>query len=114
MTNAEIKYVNQVQAQYAPKGSGKLDELKALNKKVNRPANIFAYTFGTVGALVLGGGMSLAMEVLAGGMLLGVGIGVVGLAMVSLNYFFHKTILKSRRKKYAAQILTLSDQLLND
>ena len=92
----------------------KLQELQSLDRKVRRPAEIFAYVFGTAGALVLGTDMSIAMEVILAGMMpLGIGIGVVGIAMVSLNYFLFNAILNSRKKKYAKQILELSDELLN-
>lgn len=117
MSNSEVKYIQKIQAAYSERKVSKLDELKNLNKKVERPAEIFAYTFGTAGALVLGTGMSLAMKIigtsLSFAMPLGVAVGVVGLAAVSLNYFIHKKILASRKKKYAKEVLSLTDELLN-
>ena len=64
----------------------KLEQMKALDKKAKRPVQIFSYIFGAVGALVLGTGMSLAMKVIGDAMLAGIGIGLVGIAMVSLAY----------------------------
>lgn len=96
----------------------KAEEIMALDGQVNRPAKIFAYTFGTVGALVLGTGMSLAMQVIGKGlsyaMPLGIGVGILGILAVSVNYFIHKRILSARKKKYAERILALSGELLND
>lgn len=113
--NEQQKIVNEIRSSYVPKTrqQSKLEELRALDAKVRRPADIFAYTFGTVGALVLGVGMCLAMKVIGDMFALGVVVGVVGIAMVCANYFLHKGILNSRKKKYADQIMSLSDELLN-
>ena len=67
--------------------TNRLEQLKALDGAVRRPAAIFAYTFVILGALVLGVGMCLAMEVIGSLMPLGIVVGVVGIAMVSANYF---------------------------
>ena len=118
MNNEQQRKVTQnIKAQYESKSEKvtKLEQLQRLNAKVHRPADVFAYSFGTVGALILGTGMSIAMEVILPGLMpLGIAIGVVGLGMVALNYFIHKAILTSRKKKYAEQIIKLSDELLND
>lgn len=117
--------VQKIRTQYTEKENTQLDELKALDKKVKKPANVFAYTFGTIGALVLGSGMSLAMNVIEPGtyygitigenmMLPGIIIGLAGIAMVSVNYVIYKGILNSRRNKYADKIIALSDQIMED
>ena len=91
-----------------------LEQLKALDGAVRRPAAIFAYTFGILGALVLGVGMCLAMEVIGSLMPLGIVVGVVGIAMVFANYFLYRRILNARKRKYAGKIIALSDELLAD
>lgn len=112
----EKQYAQQVRAEYAPgsEEEGKLEQLKKLDRAARRPAEIFAYTFGIVGALVLGVGMCLAMEVIGSMMPLGIVIGVVGIAMVTANYFLYRAILRSRKKKYAKEIVSLSDELLKN
>lgn len=116
--------VQKIRTQYTEKENTQLDALKALDKKVKKPANVFAYTFGTIGALVLGSGMSLAMNVIEPGtyafitigentMLPGIITGLVGIAMVCVNYPIYKSILGSRRKKYADHIIALSDKIMN-
>lgn len=104
--------VQKIRTQYTEKEYTQLDELKQLDAKVKRPANVFAYTFGTVGALVLGTGMSLAMEVIGSSMIAGVVIGCVGIAMVCVTYPIYQSILKNRRKKYADRIMELSDSIM--
>ena len=113
MTMTENKTVERIRGDYLPAERTKLDELKALDRKVKRPAEIFAYTFGVAGSLVLGTGMCLAMKVIGNMMPLGIGVGLVGIALVTVNYFLYKKILKSRKQKYANEILKLTDDLLN-
>ena len=114
MNTNEKKYVEKTLKSYEEKKTTKLDELRALDKKAKSGANIFAYVFGSIGALVLGLGMCIAMEViLAGNMAVGIVIGLVGIAMVSLNYFIHQKLLASSKRKYAEQIRTLSNEILN-
>ncbi len=112
----EKQFARQVRAEYAPgsEEEGKLEQLKKLDRAARRPAEIFAYMFGIVGALVLGVGMCLAMEVIGSMMPLGIVIGVVGIAMVTANYFLYRAILRSRKKKYAKEIVSLSDELLKN
>lgn len=113
MTNCEVKSIEKIRSRYEKKEMGKLDELKALDKRVKRPAETFAYIFGGVGALTLGTGMCLAMKVIGNMMIPGIVIGLMGIAMVSATYSLYKKILKSRRNKYAKQIFALTDELLN-
>lgn len=116
MQEQERKYAESLRRRYGEKSSSesKMDQLRKLDAAVRRPAEIFAYTFGIVGALVLGVGMCLAMEIIADLMPLGIVIGIAGIAIVSVNYFLYRAILKSRKKKHAKEILSLSDELLGE
>lgn len=116
MRNENVIATN-IRDQYTERKKTKLDTLMELDRKVKTPAEIFAYSFGTVGSLVLGTGMCLAMKVIGASlsfaMPLGVAIGVVGLAAVGANYFLYNKILKSRKAKYGNEILALSNEILN-
>lgn len=113
----ETTIIERIRASYEERKTTKLDELKALDKKVKRPAKIFSYVFGTLSSLVLGTGMSLAMKVigtnLSFALPLGIGVGVLGILLLSVNYPIYKAILNRRKKKYEKQIIQLSDSLLN-
>lgn len=119
----EKKYVESLMEKYSVKEVTSLDELKALDKKVCKPVKIFAYTFGSVGALLLGIGMCATMKQLPQVILdhipssllftFGLIIGIIGIAAVSLNYFLYKKILNVRKAKYAEQIINLSNTILN-
>jgi uncharacterized Tic20 family protein len=110
--------VQKIRTQYTEKQHTELDELKALDAKVKKPANVFAYTFGSVSALVMGAGMSLVMTDigaiigLTSAMEPGIVIGVVGLCMALSTYPIYKRVLNSRKKKYASKIMELSEKLL--
>ena len=110
--------VQKIRTQYTEKEHTQLDTLKALDKKVKRPANLFAYIFGIISALIMGSGMSLVMTDLGATigiqnpMVPGIVIGAAGLLMAVINYPIYKSILGSRRKKYAAEIIALSDKIM--
>lgn len=121
MNNNDSRFIaQQIRSQYTPKENTQLDELKALDKKVKTPANVFAYIFGSISAVIMGSGMSLVMTDLgstlgiADSMLPGVIIGVAGMLLAIINYPMYKGILNSRKKKYADQILKLSETLINN
>ena len=96
--------VQKIRTQYTKKQHTELDELKALDAKVKKPANVFAYSYGAVGAVVMGAGMSLvmtdigAMIGLSATMAPGIAVGVVGLGMALTTYPIYKKILGSRKK----------------
>ena len=111
--NNQIKIIEKIRADYEERQPTKLDQLKALDKRVKRPADVFAYTYGSVAALVLGTGMCLAMKIIFNAMPLGIVIGLAGIAMAATTYPLYKAILKARKKKYAKDIFALSDSILN-
>lgn len=116
--NNQTAIVEKIHNDYTPTQPSQIDELRALDKAVKRPANIFAYTFGTVGSLILGTGMCLAMKIIGAAtpllMPVGIGVGLVGIAMVSANYFLYKKLLAKRKAKYGAEILALSNKILGE
>lgn len=110
--------VQSIRSQYVKQENGKLEELKKLDRRVRRPAEVFAWSFGTVAALVLGAGMSLIMTDLGQtlglteSLLPGLVLGLLGLGMAVVNYPVYRSVLKARRKKFAPAILSLSDALM--
>ena len=110
--------VQKIRTQYTEKEHSQLDALKELDTKVKRPANVFAYVFGSISAIIMGSGMSLVMTDIGTQfgmtetMVPGIVIGVIGMVMAIVNYPMYKKILASRRKKYADKIIALSDELM--
>ena len=110
--------VEKIRSQYTEPQHTDLDALKALDAKVKRPANIFGYTYGSIGAIVMGAGMSLVMTDIGSvfgmddALIPGIAVGVVGLAMSCTTYPIYRKILNSRKKKYAQQIMDLSERVM--
>ena len=109
-----------IRAQYIEKEATELDSLRKLDAKVKRPANIFAYIFGSISAIIMGAGMSLVMTdinttlgLFGDPMIPGIVIGVVGMILALVNYPIYKGILGNRKKKYGAEILKLSEKIMN-
>ena len=121
MSNNDQEFlVQKIRTQYTEKQHTELDALKDLDARVKRPANVFAYTYGSIGAMVMGSGMSLVMtEIgaaigLASAMVPGIAIGVAGMGMVLSTYPIYKKMLNARKKKYAPEILKLSEKIIRD
>ncbi|MBD5100953.1 MAG: dihydropteridine reductase [Clostridiales bacterium] len=112
MNNTQTSVATKISNQYVEQPVTTLDKLKALDKKVKRPAKAFAYTFGTIGALVLGTGMCLAMKVIGDLMAVGIVVGCAGILMVSINYAIYKAIMKKRKAKYSQEVLELSQSII--
>lgn len=121
MKQTEQAYlVQKIRTQYTEKEHTELDALRELDAQVKRPANVFAYGFGSIGAIILGAGMSLVMTDIgatvgvSAPMLPGIVIGCVGLLMTMVNYPIYKRMLTSRRKQYAGKIIELSDKIMKE
>lgn len=112
--------VEKIRTQYIEKGHSKLEQLKKLDGKVKRPANIFAYVFGSVGAIIMGSGMSLIMTDIGdtvgigNTMAVGIVVGIIGMAMAIVNFPIYKKFLTSRRRKYAGEIISMSQEVIGD
>lgn len=110
--------VQKIRTQYTEKQHTELDELKALDAKVKKPANVIAYIFGSVSAIVMGAGMSLVMTDIGSviglddAMLPGILVGIVGMGLALSTYPIYKKMLNARKKKYAPKIMELSERIM--
>ena len=108
-----------IRTQYMEKQTSELDALRKLDAKVKRPANVFAYVFGSISAIIMGAGMSLIMTDIGATigmdatMIPGILIGVLGMILALVNYPVYRGILGNRKKKYSAEILALSEKIMN-
>ena len=110
--------VEKIRSQYTEQAHTELDELKALDAKVKRPAYAFGYTYGSIGAVIMGAGMSLVMTDigkvigLTSALVPGIVVGLAGLVLVALAYPVYNRTQKRERERIAPQILKLTDELL--
>ena len=119
MNRNEQQAAARIREHYTEKQTTDLDTLRELDAKVKRPANVFAYVFGSISAIIMGAGMSLVMTDIGAAigmenaMVPGIIIGVVGMIMALANYPIYNGILDSRKKKYSSEILALSEKIMN-
>ncbi len=119
MNNNDKQFMaEKIRTQYMEKQASELDELRILDKKVKRPAIIFAYIFGSISAIIMGCGMSLVMTDIGTTvgitqpLTVGIIVGIVGMVMAIVNLPIYKGILGSRKKKYAPKILEISNKII--
>ena len=106
-----------IREKYLPKGEDKMETLRKLHSIPTRKAQTASLTVGILGALILGTGMSLCMTDLGSGLgsfaiILGVLLGVIGMAMTGITYSVYSRTLKKERAKIAPEILRLTDELM--
>ena len=110
--------IQNIRSKYLPPEEDKMERLRKLHHSATQKAQVISLVLGIIGALVMGAGMSLVMTDIGAvlgmseTMMPGIVIGVVGMAMAIVNYPIYKRILAARRKKYADQIIALSDELM--
>lgn len=113
--NTDKIYAEQLANEYAPKDTSKVVALRKLDARAKLPATIFTYTFGIIAALVTGVGMCFSMNVIGSGtttmFVLGVIVGIVGLAGMGINYPIYKKMLSKGKQKYAYEIIELAKEI---
>lgn len=112
--NTDKIYAEHIANEYAPKETRKVKQLRKLDAKAKKPANIFAYTFGIISTLVLGTGMCLAMGVIASGIgaiVAGSIIGILGIVGCGINYPIYKKIMEKGKAKYGSDIIKLAKEI---
>lgn len=98
------KYVKQG----APKQEIALDRMQKLDRAAESKAQIVGLAVGIVAALVLGLGMSCAL--VWGQMVVGILVGLVGLAGVVAAFPLYQKVLGQEREKIAPEIIRLSEE----
>lgn len=117
---AQQQEIELIRKKYLPKEEDKMEQLRKLHAIPSQKAQARSLAVGIIGALVMGTGMSLAMtnlgEILGAyreiSMLIGIVIGLAGMAMVALAYPVYNRVLKKQRARIAPEILRLTDELL--
>ncbi len=112
--NTDRIFAESIAKEYAPKDNSKIVALRKLDRKAKLPATVFTYTWGIISALVLGTGMSLAMQVIGSSalhMAIGIVVGIVGIIGCGVNYPIYKNMLERGKKKYAFEIVELAREI---
>ncbi len=119
MIEKDKKVAEKILGAYEERRETALDRLKQTHAKAQKPALVFSYVFGGISALIMGAGMSLLMTDFAGlgdttSMLIGVILGVIGMAMLALTYPIYKRKLAKGKRKYAAEIMQCKKELFGE
>lgn len=113
--NTDRIYAEQLANEYAPKDASKVVALRKLDAKAKMPATIAVYTIGIVAALVMGTGMCLSMKVIDDGstgmFVIGVVLGILGIAAAGINYPLYKKLIARGKEKYAYEIMELAREI---
>lgn len=112
--NAEIQAIRK---KYLPKSESKLEELKRLDETVQASGMVESLCAGIGGALIFGLGLCLAMQVIGSGlvmMIIGVLIGIVGMAGMLVAYPVYRKVFSATKEKYAPRILELTAELTGE
>ena len=109
--------VEEIRKAYLPKEKDPMTELRRLHAIPTQKAQAVSLAFGIIGVLILGTGMSLCMTELGAAlgslsMVLGIMVGLIGMAMTLAAYPIYSRTLKKERLRIAPEILSLTDKLL--
>lgn len=113
-TAEERKYLESIKRDYISGGASPstIDRIRALDNKIKSTATAVSLSFGIVGLLIFGGGLSLAI---LGGtpfeLVLGVIIGLIGDAVIAVAYPINKWLLKHGREKHKGEMDELFSML---
>lgn len=105
------KEIENIRKKYLPKEENKMETIRSLDKKAEMPGTAASIAIGVIGALLLGIGMCCTMVWSASAFVIGIIVGIVGIAMALLAYPMYKKITKRQREKVADRILTLTSEL---
>lgn len=104
--------IEAIQKKYLPQEDDKLEQLRALDRSVERPGTIASIMVGLIGTLVFGAGMSLALVWTDSLLTLGIIVGLIGGALIGAAYPVYQWLTQKEKERLAPQILALSEELL--
>jgi len=106
--------IQEIRKRYLPQSVSKLDELKRLDRMVQNSGIVESLCVGIGSLLVFGLGMCLGMQVIGSGLfviVLGVLIGMIGIAGMVVAYPVYRFVYGKTKKKYTPRILELTEEL---
>ncbi|WP_455614957.1 hypothetical protein [Eisenbergiella sp.] len=106
----ESAKAERIRKQYIDRKEDKLEQLRRLDGRVKAPGRAAAGILGTLGALIMGSGMSLVM--VWGNMEYGLPLGITGMLLAILAYPVYSLITGKRKKRFAGQIMEISSGLM--
>ena len=103
--------IQKIRKKYLPHEEDKMEQLRRLDKSTNRKGTAVSIAVGVIGCLLLGIGMSCTMVWMEQLFILGIVVGVIGIAAIIAAYPIYNRITAKERERLAPQILKLTEEL---
>lgn len=118
MKELDKTYVKNLASTYIIKNDNKVESLKKLDQKVKLFPNVLAYTLGIILTLTFGFSMCLCLDVILidykYSLVIGIVLGIISIILMIFNFTLYKKILNYRKRKYASDIITLANKILEE
>ncbi len=105
------KKAENIRRQYVSHEENKMEQLQKIDREAKQPGRVAGTILGLAGALVMGTGMSLIM--VSDNLKKGLALSIPGMVMALSAYPTYSLVTDSRKKKYAPDIMSMSDELIN-
>lgn len=114
-TIEERKEIDSIRRAYLPEDQSmsRIDRLRYLDNKVKSIPMIFGLSFGVIGVLLFGTGLTFFLE-WTNMFVIGIPFSLIGTVLMLLAYPIYKKVLNNLKNKYGKQIIDLSNELLNE
>lgn len=108
------KEIEDIRNSYLDKSDSQkeLERLRKIDYKVKNIPIIIALSFGIIGTLLFGLGLTSVLEF--NNYILGITIGVIGIIFIIIAYPSFKMTYNKFKNKYKKEILELSNKLMNE
>jgi hypothetical protein len=108
---AQQEEIEKIRQKYMPKEENKMEQLRKLDESATKPGTIAALALGIVSALLLGVGMCCSMVWADRYFVLGIVLGLIGIAGAIAAYPLYNHITAKKRKQLAPEIMRLTEEL---
>ncbi|MCK9331137.1 MAG: hypothetical protein M0Q94_14775 [Candidatus Cloacimonetes bacterium] len=103
----EEEELKNLKDKYVAREKTPLEQVRDIESEVNKQASIPSYTIGIIGSIVLGIGMCLTM-VWTRFFALGIIIGIIGIAIIAINYPLYVKRIQKLRKAQAEKVAKIA------
>lgn len=108
-TNREVQ---EIRKKYLPREESKLEELKRLDSQVQEAGVLISLVLGIGGFLVFGLGICMTLDIITGGIILGVLLAILGSAGMIAAYPAGLIRKSKVRTKLTPRILQLTEEMM--
>lgn len=108
----EQEEIKRIREKYLPKEADRMQQIRDLDKSVTTKGTVLSLILGILGTLIMGLGMSMCLVWGEKLFVMGVIIGTLGIAALSIAYPVYSYITKKEKERVAPLILSLTEELM--